>query len=348
MNVSMAKLGTEECESCEEYKIHSKDHEEKKVHKDCEACLKWNNHIETAEKARNLYREDVLKNNEESTIYYSVDLQKVIMLPRLDMFKKSIFTLRIPIYNESFVPLGNRGENGQKNTVAFLWHDAMMGRSKDEIISTFYQFFKKKSDVKNIILWMDNCTAQNKNWGLLSFLLSVMDFEETTIETITFRFFEPGHTFMAADNFHHQVELSMKKAGDKLYDFSDFVNCVENAAEGVEVKIMELGDFFSWPDFSSQYQLSRMSPRPYLKDMVEIKASRKSRTLSYKTDWNGPSISLDILNKKMKKCIFLPRPIIQDKQKGIEAKRKEDIIKNLGSLMSPEKLEFWQNLPLAA
>jgi len=41
-------------------------------------------------------------------------------------------------------------------------------------------------------------------------------------------FFEPGHTFMSADNFHHQIESSFKKQG-KTYDFKDFVDAIESS-----------------------------------------------------------------------------------------------------------------------
>ena len=48
---------------------------------------------------------------------------------------------------------------------------------------------------------------------------------ETTLETLTFKYFEKGHTFMSADSFHHQVE-DRNRRKKHLYDFNDFVEYV--------------------------------------------------------------------------------------------------------------------------
>ncbi|KAG5866606.1 hypothetical protein JTB14_035084 [Gonioctena quinquepunctata] len=61
---------------------------------------------ERYEWARQEYRKDGETNvtgTEKLTV--AADLQKVIMLPRADMFKEVIFTPRIIAFNESFVPV---------------------------------------------------------------------------------------------------------------------------------------------------------------------------------------------------------------------------------------------------
>jgi len=61
------------------------------------------------------------------------------------------------------------------------------------------------------VLWLDNCSSQNNNWALLSFLVFIIHSSEITTKVIDLFFSEPGHTFMSADNFHHQVEKALKK-----------------------------------------------------------------------------------------------------------------------------------------
>ncbi|KAG8329343.1 hypothetical protein J6590_088741 [Homalodisca vitripennis] len=79
---------------------------------------------------------------------------------------------------------------------------------------------------------------------------------------------------MAADSFHHQVELAMKHSG-KVYDFQDFVKCVEKANVG-KVDIKELGesDLYKWKDCSSKQKLKCRENVPYLKDVVKVTADR--------------------------------------------------------------------------
>lgn len=130
------------------------------------------------------------------------------MLPRCDTFKEVIFTPRIIAFNESFVFTGKK-----KCATAVIWHEAISERRKQDIASAFYAFLLSIRDAKTVTLWLDNCCSQNKNWNLFSFFIYIMSSCEVSFEKITLKYFEPGHSFMAADNFHHQVENSLKHMG---------------------------------------------------------------------------------------------------------------------------------------
>lgn len=78
----------------------------------------------------------------------------------MESFKEAIFTRRMVVINGTFAPLG---ENQSVRSVAVLWHEAITGRKKEDIIDTFFTFFLHFGDVENIYLWLDNCSAQNKN-----------------------------------------------------------------------------------------------------------------------------------------------------------------------------------------
>ena len=49
-------------------------------------------------------------------------------------------------------------------------------------------------------------------------------------KTITLKYFEPGHTFMSADSFHHQVEQGMRQQ-KRVEDFQDFIDIQITNAE---------------------------------------------------------------------------------------------------------------------
>lgn len=136
----------------------------------------------------------------------------------------------------------------QKNCCpyAVLWHEAIAGRKKEELVSTFHSFILSKRDEDSIIIWLDNCSTQNKNWALFSFLIYIINSEEISTNTIELRYFEPGHTFMAADSFHHKVESSMKRMKNKIYDFADFVKAVQNTGK-TEIKELTISDLRKWP-----------------------------------------------------------------------------------------------------
>lgn len=339
------KLGHEQCEICELFALHNNAHIVEQLQIDCDVCSKWNNHIVKANESRQQYRTDRAKHSQTDHVIYSADLQKVIMLPRLDMFKSALFTRRIIAFNESFVPLGTQSSELLK-PIAVIWHEATAGRKTEDIISAFHAFFLHCRDAKTVTVWLDNCAAQNKNWTLFCYLLYIVNSEEIAADLTELKYFEPGHTFMSADNFHHQVEKSLKKAG-KVYDFNDFCTCVQEANSGrVHVKHMKAGNFFDWPDVSSTYKLNRSGPRPYVSDFVMVTATRGSRVLTYKTAFDSNDTPLNFLTAAAQKR-GLGKPSPRCTPRGIPQVKRDDIISKCGGLMPANRLKFWSELPIS-
>ncbi|KAJ8890684.1 hypothetical protein PR048_010193 [Dryococelus australis] len=96
------------------------------------------------------------------------------------------------------------------HSVACFWHEGIRGRNREDIVSTFCKFL----------------------------LTAARDI----------KYFEPGHTFMSADSFHHCVEKSLYQL-KKVYNFEDFKAAVQNSSSRFTVVQMELRDFLQW-DFS--------------------------------------------------------------------------------------------------
>ena len=103
----------------------------------------------------------------------SADLEKVIILPCIDTFKKAIFTNRLIAYNETFATAGI--SQNKLLPFAALWHEGIRGRGKEELRSTFTQFIMFHRDSDKFIIWLDNCAAHNKNWAFLSFLVYIVN-----------------------------------------------------------------------------------------------------------------------------------------------------------------------------
>lgn len=74
----------------------------------CNVCKKYEVHLELYTQARSLYESHKKELNNDSKLTVSVDLQKVIMLPRMECFKAAIFTKRKIVFNESVVPIGKK------------------------------------------------------------------------------------------------------------------------------------------------------------------------------------------------------------------------------------------------
>ncbi|KAL1506646.1 hypothetical protein ABEB36_005971 [Hypothenemus hampei] len=132
---------------------------------------------------------------------------------------------------------------------------------------------------------------------------------------------------MSADSFHHQVETSLKK---------------KKKFTTLMILSVDYG-FFMWKDISSQYKIKKHNPKPYLKNMTELVATKGQHFLTYKTDFNQEDYyKLDFIKINAKKDNTVPLPKLRDR--GIKSERKEAIIKNLLPLMPANRHAFWLNL----
>lgn len=77
------------------------------------------------------------------------------------------------------------------------------------------------------------------------FMIYIINANEIDTTKINLFYLEPGYSFMLADSFHHQVELSLKKIAN-VYDFMDFEKVISRSkSEHVEAKVMTLQDFYN-------------------------------------------------------------------------------------------------------
>ena len=131
-------------------------------------------------------------------------------------------------------------------------------------------------DTKDFIFWYDNCFAQNKNWYLYTSLLNEVNSEGGYASSVTLKYFEQGHTFMSADNFHHQVEQRMRQKKN-VEDFQDFVDVVSSCGQSL---VMKCNDFFDFPKGVSQASYTREKPKPEQVQVIKFERG------SMKMFWN--------------------------------------------------------------
>lgn len=93
----------------------------------------------------------------------SVDMKKMIMLPRLTGLKQAIFCKRLALFNETFAPVGGWKKSKTSKPPVVLWHKAK---------GAFIHFIYKNCDIESCIFCACNCSAQNKNRFLFTALVS--------------------------------------------------------------------------------------------------------------------------------------------------------------------------------
>lgn len=336
MNISFAKLGDEQCELCEELKLTPHDLEEGICKEDCGVCARKSAHMARAYEASNIYHQDGSE-VVDGRVVRSVDLQKVIMLPRLPGFKSACFTRRLVVFHHTYAPIGKY--TSTIKTTSIVWDESTAGRKCEDIASAFEKaIITKDRDQAEIVLFMDNCAAQNKNYALFTTLLSLVNSEKISAQKITLKYLESGHTFMSADSCHAAVEREMKRQVN-VYDMADFCQCVEQA--GAKVIQPTFEDFRHHQGQQSAAKL-RNPTRPMLADIRQAEFRRGERVVYYKLRHTDDAwIEFDYLKAKHN-MNTIPTSIA--KPRGVPSAKKNDIIKNLCKFMPPSRQNFWNNL----
>ena len=349
MNISFAKVGIEECNICESFNKHDSTHDKKNLAPDCDICYKWSIHVKRASEAKEKYQSHVAEVSFNlDTAYFTADLQKGVLLPKMDPFQVVMFTRKLLVFNKSFVPLSPVDSNSKP--MVLLWHEAIAGRKEEEIISVFYQFFLEYRDKKRVVLWLDDSFAQNKNWKFLTFLVYIVNSKDIDIESVEIFYFETGHACMSTDSFYHQVETSIKRKR-KIYDFKDFENAVRQPnSKNFNVKVMTPWDFKHFKDQSSQQKLKTLISKPLMNDIKYLKAVRGSFTLKYRMNYDESVelAELDFIKKvKVMKNGFT-KPEVVGTYRGIPEEKKQEIIEKLVEDMPASRRNFWYDLPVGS
>jgi len=373
MNISFAQLGDELCEKCQQHNVHmqsesrdesannessnaervkkNKIREMKKyVEKEklcskenCDQCVQYKIHRQAYLETRAAYTADkdaVGENDDE--LYLSSDMQKVILLPRLPGFKLNLFTKRLVVLNQTFAPL-NKKEISTKKALGVLWHEGISGRKDEDVASAYIKALEHTAfrDFNSIVIWVDNCSGQNKCWTLYT---ALAHFVNSTFgpAKIVLKYFTVGHTFMSADTFHQKVEQEMKSM-KQVCDWADFLACVQKSGCAYEMKVE---DFKMFENGLSQSAVSRKT-RPLL-DTVSVAEFRKGSTsLFFKTSHTENEFKEAIfLKKKISEAIASNnyKVLNRTKPRGVNKKKLNDIVEKLGPLMKQSRTKFFEEL----
>ena len=253
-NIGFGKPSQDKCEKCE-------------LNENCELYDDLQKHLHEAKEARKLYMDDKQKNWPGDTKVYAVDMQKVIMLPKMSI-KEHFFVSRLTVFNETFASLS------EKDDICVLWHKGLSGRDADDVASA-YAHIIQNSNAENFIFWADNCCAQNKNWVIFSSMIAQVN-SEFGPKTVLFKYFKKGHTYMRADSEHGSIGKAMRKR-EEILDWNDFITVVYSARKSN--RVVELTQFYHFADLHRQG--TKKQPMPNLRTIRERLSLRKDRQVSF-------------------------------------------------------------------
>lgn len=314
------------CTVCSLFKYHYKVHEGRAN----ETSTPYDDlgiHIKSCTTTEEQYRNDGLKQWRSEYEVYAVDMEEALILPKINV-KAAFFTSRLVVFHQTFANMQKNGENK-----SILWHEGITGRNSSDVVSAYYEcLLRLQNKTKHVIFWAENCTAQNKNWTLITSCIIFVN-QDWGPQTITFKYFEPGHISTKAQEMYTQITANWKKAAE-IVDFEDLQKLIESLHKCNTVISLQTNDFLLFQNGCS-------STVPKLSDIRTVQFRKGSNKMFYKSDLEQEEFrELSVLRKNF----ILSLPDKLPSCRGVNSKKKDMILKELLPYMAPRKQIFWQNL----
>ncbi|CAG9767658.1 unnamed protein product [Ceutorhynchus assimilis] len=199
-NISFFIPKKDQCSLCFQY--NTADEEGKENLK-----LQYDEHLKEKVLSRKDKEEDKAKVN-QNFIVACFDMQAVLPIPKGDI---SIFYYKSKLntMNLSVTEIGNDA------TWCYVWHEGEGGKGATEVGSCILKYLEEKaskcdSEELEIVLYSDNCGAQQKNRYLIALLMYAV--QKYKIKAVTHKYLIVGHTQNEGDATHSVIEKQVTRA----------------------------------------------------------------------------------------------------------------------------------------
>ncbi|CAH2217449.1 jg19649 [Pararge aegeria aegeria] len=238
-NLKCKKLKKDTCNKCDQ--LFNQISNAKTEQEQEDAKTERLKHLERAEMLRNQMNQDFIDaRNIPDVECLTFDLEKTLPLPRIPT-NVAFYKRQLWLYNS--------GIHSASDDVGhcYVWVEGEAGRGAQEVGSCLVKYIKTKlqPSVKNLILWSDCCGGQNRNIKIVLLLKTVLSCCHSTLESITFRFLESGHTFLPNDTDFSKIETALKHH-QRIYTAEEYIDIFKNAKKKkpLQVQRMEKADFY--------------------------------------------------------------------------------------------------------
>ncbi|KAK6168332.1 hypothetical protein SNE40_020889 [Patella caerulea] len=241
---------------------------------------KYKAHIKRKDDARNQKDSDKERAMIDSTVkVITLDLQAVLLAPNLKA-SAMYYKTKLGCHNYTVYDLAT------KECVCYFWHEGEGELTANSFASCLHDYIEtvleKSPNTKQIIIYSDGCTYQNRNVVLANMLLKVASDKNITI---TQKILEKGHTQMEVDSVHSVIERKIKKR--PIYSPQNYIDIITSCKKSYKVYYLS-HTFFK--EFSSLKTITSIRPGrvtgdPVVTDIRVLKYSPDG-SITYKLDYN--------------------------------------------------------------
>ena len=130
-------------------------------------------------------------------LVFNFDLEAVLYTP-CDKVSTIFYMRKLCTYNSTMFNLVTR--TGQ----CYIWYESEGKRGSIEIGTTIHRYLEQFKG-KEVVMFSDTCSGQNRNKYIAALLLNIAQ-THNTIESIDYIFMVQGHSQMEVDSMHSAIE----------------------------------------------------------------------------------------------------------------------------------------------
>lgn len=243
-NLKFKSLKKDTCNTCDTLNVQINN--ETNAIKKQELTTKHNEHLNLAENAQASLKLDLEKSKEcENFQCLTYDMEKTLPLPRLPtniiFYKRQLWLYNTGIYS---------GKEHQG--YCYVWLEGQAGRGAQEVGSCLLKHIKNNlnNNIKDLVLWSDSCGGQNRIIKIVLQLKTL--FNSTELDSITFKYLYPGHSFLPNDRNFSDIESALKHQ-QRLYTPQDYINVMRTCKKKNPLMVIQMND----EDFVSSEMLEK-------------------------------------------------------------------------------------------
>lgn len=241
-NIEFRPPKTDLCNTCEllTAKIKSRESQGKDVAADKEALSEHRRVAAVAQRLLSSAEVDSRQAPPDSQLRtIAIDLQQTLRVPRLHT-GVAYYKRKMWLYNFCVYDLNKKKGN------MFVWEESRVRRGSNDIASCLMKWFdaelREDNTVKQLRIYCDNCTRQNKNIYMVLMALRLIHARQLLKVEIVFMV--PGHSFLPCDRVFGHIERKIR-GNRRIYSPTDYFRVIRTAVgDGNNVITMEREDFY--------------------------------------------------------------------------------------------------------
>ena len=223
MNLSLFQPRKDRCDECIKFEEGNLSEEEYNAHR-----MKARRAQE--EKARDKVR----AGNEQGVKCVTMDLQSVLLCPRLNA-SALYYKTKLCVHNFTVYDLVS------KHCVCYVWNECEGGPTGNEFASCVVNFFTSDLSSNEYVVYSDGCGYQNRNATLAS---ALSYFSQKFWKTVTQNIVQKRHTQMEVDSFYSTIERKLKNR--PIHCPADYVSSMRESRQNPQPYVAKYltHDFF--------------------------------------------------------------------------------------------------------